>query len=172
VARESGAPRLRAEELTAAAFTAFGRVIAQPSSPPDASAGGWRWWGETLLLEASERALGVGMLDLRPGDTSFDWAERHMRSEETIIPLGGDCIVYVGPPDHVEQPARAPDVERFRAFRVSTGRGVVLGKGVWHGAPLALERSSQAVVLLLEGTGRDDTHVVRFGEPISIAVTR
>lgn len=154
---------LAVHPLTPEGFAGFGRVIGEPAVPPDATGAGWRWWGETTLLEADGRRYGVGYLDLEPGELSFDWAERHLLSAETILPLDGDCLVYVGPPDE------APSLERFRVFRVDAGEGVVLEKGVWHGAPLALDRPLRAVVLLLEGTGANDTTVVRFPDtPVTI----
>jgi hypothetical protein len=53
---------------------------------------------------------------------------------------------------------------------VPRGRGIVLNPGVWHGAPLALDEPSGVAVLLLEGTGREDTTVVRFdSNPVTIA---
>jgi hypothetical protein len=90
-----------------------------------------------------------------------------MRSAELIIPVGGDCLVYVGPPEYPEEPARRPALEQFEIFRVGQGQAVLLEPGVWHGAPLAVERPLQAIVLLHENTGRDDTVVVRF-EPINV----
>jgi hypothetical protein len=40
---------------------------------------------------------------------------------------------------------------------------------VWHGAPIAEDEAAKAIVLLLEGTGRDDVTVVRFEDaPIMI----
>jgi ureidoglycolate lyase len=73
---------------------------------------------------------------------------------ELILPLDGECVVYVAPPS--QQP------DGFRAFHVAVGTGVVLDPGVWHGAPLALDRPLAAVVVLPEGTGSDDTGVTRF----------
>ena len=54
------------------------------------------------------------------------------------------------------------DLPRSRAFRVPAGSGVVMDRGVWHGAPLAVERPTAAVVLILEGTGRSDVTLARF----------
>ena len=153
--------RLTAEDLSADAFSPFGRVIEQPDRSPDARGPGWSWWGETLLLPSDGRPFGVGLLDLRPAPTTFDWAERHMRTVEAILAVEGGCLVYVGPRD-LDDPVQRRALGRFRVFRVPQGCGVVLEPGVWHGAPLVAERPSKAVVLLLEGTGRDDTQVVRF----------
>ena len=159
------------KELTAAGFAPYGRVIERPAAAPDAAGPGWQWWGETTLLPEADRPYGVGYLDLRPATLSFDWAERHMRSAEAIVPLGGDCLVYVGPPDHREDPGRLPELERFEVFRVRQGQAVVLEKGVWHGAPLAVERPLAVVVLLLQGTGAEDVSLVRFADaPVRIGL--
>jgi hypothetical protein len=46
----------------------------------------------------------------------------------------------------------------------------LLGKGVWHGAPLALDKPLNVAVLLLKDTGKVDGHVVRFEDkPVQIA---
>jgi ureidoglycolate hydrolase len=150
-------------DLDADAFAPYGRTIAMPVRPQDASGPGWRWWAETLTLEGDGRRWGIGYLDLaqdRPA--SFDWAERHLRSPEAIVPVAGSCLVYVAPPDHPEEPDRLPPFDAFRVFRVPPGTGVVMDPAVWHGAPLSDGGPAKAIVLLLEGTGRDDVTLVRF----------
>jgi ureidoglycolate lyase len=160
---------LAAEPLAAAAFAPFGAVVEQPGRPQDADGPGWRWWGENQLLAASERGYGVGFLDLQPTEPAFDWAERHMRSQELIAPLNGTCLVYVGPPESLEQPHALPPLEDFHVFRVQPGQALLLGAGVWHGAPLADGGPARVMVLLQQGTGRDDTVVVRFDDrPVQI----
>jgi ureidoglycolate lyase len=152
-----------AEPLSPHAFRPFGTVLARPAGTADAAGPGWSWWAQAARLPADERPLSVGYLELEPAQPAFDWSERHERAAELIAPLGGDCAVYVAPP--ADQPAD------FRAFRVPAGAGVVLDPGVWHGAPFALDRALAALVLLPEGTGADDTTVVRFPDnPIRIEV--
>lgn len=160
-------------DLTPESFTPYGRVIEAPLANPDATGAGWRWWGETQVLTGDGRPFGVGYLDLAPAPMQFDWAERHMRSPETILPLSGDCAVYVGPPDHADEPRRLPAFDSFKVFLIRAGRGVILDPGVWHGAPLAVGGPGHAVVLLLEGTGATDTTVVRFDDtPVEIMSDR
>ena len=159
--------RLDVEELTPEAFAPFGRAIARPERPSDADGPGWRWWAETSLLAGDGRPFGVGYLDLEPSEYRFDWAERHMRTQESVLATSADLLLYVGPPEHLEEPARLPSFERFRAFRVAAGSGVVMDRAVWHGAPLTVDRASSAVVLILEGTGRSDVTIARF-DPIEM----
>jgi ureidoglycolate hydrolase len=158
--------------LTREAFEPFGRVIQRPARDHDATGPGWSWWAETHLLHGDGRRWGIGYLDLEPARLRFDWAERHMRTLEAIVPLGGDCLVYVAPPDHPDEPGRLPPFDRFQVFRVTAGSGVVMDPGVWHGAPLADGGPTQAMVLILEGTGQEDVTMVRFEEtPVEIQRT-
>jgi ureidoglycolate lyase len=164
---------LAAEPLDEEAFRPFGRIFREPPRPQDADGPGWRWWGETLELAGDARGYGRGYHDQRPLTPAVDWAERHMRSAELVAPLGGDCLVYAGPAEHPDEPGRAPQLERFRAFRVPAGQAVLLAPGVWHGAPFAADGPSAALVVLASGTGREDTHVVRFPEsPVAILPAR
>jgi ureidoglycolate lyase len=159
VARDSSRPlraarSIAAEPLTAEAFRPFGAVIERPRAAAEAIGPGWAWWSRAASLPADDRPLAVGYLALEPAAPRFDWAERHARASEAILPLGGECVVYVALP--------APEPDGFRAFRVAAGSGVVLDPGVWHGAPLAVDRPLCAIVLLPAGTGAEDTVVARF----------
>jgi ureidoglycolate lyase len=161
--------KLKIEDLTVESFTPFGEVITQPARAQDAAGPGWTWWGENHVMTGGERNYAIGYLDLQPAELSFDWAERHMHSDELLIPMGGDCLVYVGPPDHPGEPDRLPPLEHFRVFRLRQGQGVLLGKGVWHGAPMAVDKPLNVTVLLLKDTGKVDGYVVKFEEtPVRI----
>jgi ureidoglycolate hydrolase len=156
------------ELLSAQAFAPYGRVIERPGRAADAEGPGWRWWAETALVAGDGRPVGVGYLDLGPTDRRFDWAERHMRTQEAILATSADLLVYVGPPDHREQPDRLPQLDRFHVFRVPAGAGVLMDRAVWHGAPFTVDAPAAAVVLILEGTGRTDVTIRRF-DPVEIA---
>ncbi len=161
--------KLKIEELTAESFAPFGEVIMQPDRGQDAQGPGWAWWGENQVMSGGDRNYAIGYLDLQPAELSFNWAERHMQSDELLIPMGEECLVYVGPPDHLEEPDRLPPLESFQVFRLRRGQGVLLEKGVWHGAPMALDKPLKVAVLLLKETGKVDGHVVRFEDtPVQI----
>ena len=155
--------QLSAEPLDRHAFAPFGDVVDRPDRAIDASGPGWSWWAEIAELDGDERPQRIGYLALEPAPLRFDWAERHLRSSALIVPLEGESVLYVAQPGDL-----SPD--RLRAFRIRPGQAVTLGRGVWHGAPLALEPGS-ALVFLLAETGREDTEVVRFEDaPVEITV--
>jgi ureidoglycolate hydrolase len=155
---------LTVEPLAADTFEPFGRVIERPRREHDASGPGWSWWAETVSLDGDDRPWGIGYLDLQPAPLRFDWAERHLRRLEEIVPLDGDVLVYVARAGRSDEPGARPPLDEFRVFRVPGGSGVVLHRGVWHGAPLAEGGAARAIVLILEGTGTNDVDLVRFDD--------
>jgi ureidoglycolate lyase len=164
--------QIRVEPLTAEAFAPFGAIVEAPASAPQASGPGWQWWGETALMEGDSRPYGIGYLRIEPAAPRFDWAERHMRSPEMIVPLAGACLVYVGPAEYPQRPDQLPELDHFRVFEVRAGQAVILNPGVWHGAPLAVGSPLSAIVLLKQGTGTTDVTVVRFEDrPVEIVMT-
>lgn len=161
--------QLEIQELTPETFAPFGKVIARPERAHNAAGTDWQWWGELAILTSDGRPYEVGYLDLQPTARQFDWAERHMRSAEMIIPAGGECLIYVGPPDYLDEPDRLTSLDCFQVFHVRRGQAVILHPGVWHGAPLAFDQPTNAIVLLLQGTGATDLKLARFPEtPVEI----
>lgn len=150
------------QDVTAENFAPYGQVIAQPARPQDGSGPGWRWWGELAHLQGGDRPYTIGYLDLKPAPLRFDWAERHMLSDELLAPLGGSCLVYVAPADFPDEPGRLPALERFEVFRVRQGQAVLLKPGVWHGAPLAEDHPLNVLVILLHNTSAQDGYVCHF----------
>lgn len=159
---------LRIQDLTAEAFAPYGQVIAPPTGEPDAAVADFRWWGDQAAMQTDNRPFTAGYLRAEPGAPQFDWAERHMRSEECLIPLNGDCLIYVGAAHHPDEPERFDGPEALAVFRVPAGYAVILNKGVWHGAPMAEGQTVSVMVWLLAGTGDHDKFVVQFDAPVQV----
>ncbi len=163
--------KLPIQALTAETFAPFGDVIRQPARANDASGAGWQWWGELVQMAGGRRPYAIGYLDLKPAPLTFDWAERHMESDELLVPLGADCLVYVGPPAYPDQPDRMPALDQFAVFKVPKGQAVLLKKGTWHGAPLAADTPTNVLVVLLHNTAQQDLYLQRF-ESTPVEITR
>ncbi|RPJ39026.1 MAG: hypothetical protein EHM21_16125 [Chloroflexi bacterium] len=157
-------------DLTPTSFAPYGSIIEQPARPNDAGGPGWQWWGELVKMEGGDRPYAIGFLDLKPDSPRFDWAERHLHTDELIVPLTGDCLLYVAPAEYLSEPGRLPELDHFQVFRVRQGQAVLMKKGVWHGAPLAGDGPAKVLVILQYNSGKQDLHLVRFEDtPVEIA---
>lgn len=155
--------QLAVSTLTPRSFEPFGRVIAKPPEPPTATGEGWQWWSDVDQITVLSRPHGLGFLSLHPAELAFDWAERHGRTQELIVPLGGRCLIYVAAPTAADV-SEAPAPEDFQIFALGPDCAALLNIGVWHGAPLALNEPLSALVVLREGTGTQDTEVVKLAK--------
>ncbi len=81
--------------LTADSCARYGQFITLPQRPADGSGSGFHWWGDNAFLDAVDTDYQVGYLtaQAQPGGVSFDWAERHMHTQELIIPVRGEVLV-------------------------------------------------------------------------------
>lgn len=154
--------KLPIEELTAEAFAPFGRVVEKPNRATDAQGPGFFWYGEIADLTPGDRPYAAGHLELEPAPLRFDWAERHMHTDELLAPVSGTCLIYVGPPEFPDEPGRLPALDHFRVFRVRQGQVVILKPGVWHGAPMAVDGPMTVLVILQRNTAKQDLHLGRF----------
>ncbi len=154
------------EPLSAAAFAPFGTVIERPNAEATASGPGFQWFGELVDLQGGSQPYAVGIVSLTPAPLRFDWAERHEQTDELIVPMGGGCLIYVGPADAADL---STALDQVRVFRLAPGQAALLRPGVWHGAPLAESAALDVLIVLLHHTGRQDTRIVRFEQaPIQI----
>jgi ureidoglycolate hydrolase len=153
---------LSVKALSAEAFKPFGERIAAPKGKPTASLPGMDYWADLARLPLLERPYGIGYAtqDIRPFRQTG--AERHMKTPELLLPVRGDMVVIVGPPDNPQEPSRLPPLSRFSAFLVKEGEGVLFAPGTWHWAPFALRRAIGIFVIYSTGTAESDATVVDF----------
>ena len=156
--------------LTAAGFAPFGSVIA-------AARGGAG--GVAINSGSSRRLEAVPALDLqRHGGRAvlavYDAAarafpfeasvlERHRRSDQVFLPLGGArrCVLLVAP-----AALAAPRAEDCTAFISDGQQGVRIAAGTWHHGLLALDHGPWAV---LERRADDvDCDEVTLGTPVRL----
>lgn len=137
---------LTAQPLNAAAFSAFGQVVAVPSAVPRAINGGHALRYDLVADLQLHAAGGCAMLAVfRAAGRSFPLPlvemERHTLGSQTFIPLGSHRFVVV-----VAAAASACQVGDLQAFITDGQQGVVLATGTWHHALLAVEGGDFAVL--------------------------
>ncbi|HEY1385661.1 MAG TPA: ureidoglycolate lyase [Dongiaceae bacterium] len=94
------------------------------------------------LLEGEGRPnIGIVRAKARPMPLKVLLVERHPMSSQMFIPLAPrPFLVVVGPPGELRP-------EKLVAFRTVAGQGVNYGRGVWHHPLIALDQSTDFLVV-------------------------
>jgi ureidoglycolate lyase len=155
------------EPLTAAAFTAFGRVIEASDAVEriEINQGHAVRYDRLAELDVAEGG-GVGAISLfraRPlSELVLRMFERHPLGSQSFVPLNGrPYLVAVAP-------AGVFDPSAVRVFRAEGHQGVHYAKGTWHHFLLVLEESDFLVVDRA-GPG-DNCDEVEPAEPLRVLV--
>lgn len=139
---------LTLEPATAEALAPFGTLI---GGVPDETARLSNFYDHAVLVQKSafQSALPVelSLCTIEPRGFTVRWLERHFQHTQAFLPLGAKPFIMVlAPPS----PSDLPDPEVVRAFRFDGSAGFMLGIGVWHEFPFALQPATQVAVLLTQ----------------------
>jgi ureidoglycolate lyase len=146
---------VRAEPLTAAAFSPFGDVIEIEGHTPVAiNAGTCERFDDLArldLLEAGGRPLvSIFRACPRPLPLEVSSLERHPLSSQGFYPLDARPFLVV-----VAQGSHRPRAEDVRAFLSSGSQGVNYHRNTWHHELIALGQVSRFLVVDRGGPGEN-----------------
>jgi ureidoglycolate lyase len=153
---------LIAEPITAAAFSAFGKLIeAMPDGAPagdvdralDLSSGTPRFY----IMALTHRPLTVSRIT------------RHGEATQVLASVGGATwLLAVAPPTPGEA---APDPEAIRAFVIPGDVAVLLSRGTWHAGPYFEPAEVSFFNLELEDTNVVDHETCDLAESFGVTFT-
>lgn len=115
----------------------------------------------------TEISVSVGA-EMKRSENLIQFAEFHSYSEEGMLALDGDVIIYTAPATR----KKIPPFLNFQAFYVPRGVFVVLKTGIWHGCQLPVQNQIvHNMILLPELTYANDTYCYYFKEDEQIKIT-
>jgi ureidoglycolate lyase len=161
---------LTPEPLTAEAFAPFGRVIqaSDDAVKLDINQGHAVRYDRLAEVDVADEG-GVGVISLfraRPLDALvLRMFERHPLGSQSFVPLGG------GPYLVAVAPAGDFDPAGIRLFHAGANQGVHYRKGVWHHFLLALDATSDFLVVDRAGPG-DNLDEIELAPADEIQVRR
>ena len=112
---------------------------------------------------------GVGQIEVEKGDLVFNYltvdrcplivtaVERHVLTSQTVVPLLGCCGLYMIAPQAKD--FDGPDLDNAFAVYFDGSQGINIKKGIWHSAPLAFCKDSSYLMVMRNGTFKDDLDV-------------
>ena len=144
-------PTLRIEALSAAAFAPFGEIIEAANAKQvfSINEGTAQRYHDLAALDCAHEGGRVilSLFRAEPRELPFTvtMVERHPLGSQAFVPLDPATryVVVVA-----ESPETAP-----RAFLVANGQGVNLHRGTWHHPLIALDRTSDFLVVDRGGPG-------------------
>ncbi|KPJ88976.1 MAG: hypothetical protein AMS17_03640 [Spirochaetes bacterium DG_61] len=155
--------KLTVQELSVKAFSEFGQVCGVPPTiKPEHSCDEFDWWPDMILFDSIEGKYGAGFAKVKKSPFHQTCSERHMRTPEFLLPVNGDMILILGPPEYPNEPSRLPDLSRFAAFKIKAGESILLKPGVWHYAGIPLQGEFYMYCIYASGTGENDFTLVDF----------
>ena len=107
----------------------------------------------------------AGVLESVPRPMVLNRMERHLRTREALIALGGEAIVCAAPP----QESVDGGLTGIMAFRVRPGQAYIMERGAWHWIPFPVgESPARFLVIFRSGTGKDDLHYHDFPRAVLV----
>jgi ureidoglycolate lyase len=156
---------LNVEPLTKEAFSPFGQVIETEGSDHfPINNGSTQRFHKLATVElgrdADDAIISIFRADTLSYPLEIKMLERHPQGSQAFIPMERQQFLIV-----VAPPESEPDPSKIRAF-ISNGRqGINYGKGVWHHPILALENSSDYLIVDRSGEGNNcDEHFFNADE--------
>ena len=113
--------QIKAEPLTAKAYRLFGQVIGL----------------DNIQMKIVNDRFRMGLIQMKFQPFRITRLNRHIKSTQALIPLGGKaCLVVVAPPTvNLDSP---DDLKQVKAFINDGSYGINIDLGTWHMVPLPL----------------------------------
>jgi ureidoglycolate lyase len=130
--------QIRAEPLTTEAYRPFGQVIGL----------------DKIQMKIVNDRFRMGMITMKCQPFRITHLNRHIKSTQALIPLGGKaCLVVVAPPTvNLDSPE---DLTQVKAFINDGSCGINIDLGTWHMTPLPLGPEVSLVNIQGEHSGED-----------------
>jgi ureidoglycolate lyase len=130
--------QIKAEPLTAEAYRPFGQVIGLAN----------------VQMKIINDRFRMGMIQVQYQPFRITHLNRHIKSTQALIPLGGKaCLVVVAPPTiNLNNPE---DLTQVKAFINDGSWGINIDLGTWHMVPLPMGPEINLVNIQGEHSGED-----------------
>ncbi len=153
---------LQIEPLSEEAFRPYGRVLGRPSRTADIDKGWLGYWHTLAEIGFHDNPV-WGFLEMHQRQPIVEELERHCRSHEVFIPMGGVSIMPIAAGGDWNDPHASPDLDTLRLFLVDGAKALVVGRGIWHTPSFPVGPTAGFLLALEERTPSDDIDVRKIG---------
>lgn len=97
----------------------------------------------------------ASFLRAKPHSFTLSNIERHMQTEEAVIPLTGESVIVLGPVGQF-------DISKLVAIHLDGSFGIIMRRNAWHFAPFPLHGEDATYMLLSGRHTPDDIEVLEI----------
>jgi ureidoglycolate lyase len=108
----------------------------------------------------SQEPMKFGFMIPRERPWQVDWFERHLKGTQSFLPLGGQSMIVLAPPNEPFDSPGPPRPEDARAFLLDGTRGINLRLGTWHWTPFPVTTGAAFAILVRQNAAADDLNMI------------
>ena len=155
--RPDVARTLKIEAPTEASVAPYGSFLGK-SFPTDDDPAAFRTptgmavWRQQIFDVGDHGDVEIVWVNHKGADPIITRLEQHHLTEQAVVPLTGDLIHIVA----LSTPSGEPDLASMRAFRLTPGVGLCMGRDVWHAS------RSNGITLLMLTRGSTSIDMARY----------
>ncbi|MCX7017502.1 MAG: ureidoglycolate lyase [bacterium] len=154
--------KIEFHDLSDELFAPFGQLLRRPLRPADIEKD-WLCYWHCLAEIGFKHAPVWGFLEVRQRPRVLSELERHCRSQEVFIPMGGASVMAFATGGSPDDPDAAPDLSSLRLFRLNGSTAFIVNRGVWHTPAFPLTESAGFLLALEDATPEKDLDVRPVG---------
>jgi ureidoglycolate hydrolase len=158
---------LEVYSLKTETFKKFGKILNQPLNVRPAFANEFMAYWNVAEFETS-KPMSIIYMNLSTRPFILDHLERHIKTQEILIPTKGFSILPVAPSDESNDPEAPPPINKTEAFLLSPDKAVIMNQGVWHWAPFPISDSSSFIVIVKSETIEKDLFIKNLEESFNV----
>lgn len=160
--------QVKSHKITAELFSPFGIFYNFDEKKDFPLTGdGFKFYPDRIVADSVTR-IGFSMLTVqRKTPRIINTAEYHRTTWEIVIPLNDDAIIHVSPAS-----VGSIETDNVQAFIVPAKTIVKINTGIWHLAPLPINKEElQALIILPETTYMNDCVIEKLDDENSFEIT-
>ena len=148
--------------LTQENFAPYGQLFEiQTGDGPSCLTERFNFWPKLATFQCARGEVQIGISTFLKRPLRLATMERHLCSEEIMIPLTGGVIIPFARQQGTD-PAELPQACRAEAFLIPPAKGIVVHKNVWHWTPMPLEDQTSIICMFETGTEQTDVLIREF----------
>lgn len=137
--------------------TNWGQVVQCPAQEATVHSDIFSYWDGIASFRVDGEAV-LSWFELKRRSFKGKEVERHHLTSEALLCIQGGAICFVGEPVDSEK----MDPQRFGAFYLEQGRGLILAPGTWHALPFPVTEKAVFWVIFRKGTAQMDLEMLNI----------